>query len=53
LKWTKVARTIQYLADQFAKFGIPAAFPFSGSEYVGKPKEFGDAKWLMIECVIG
>jgi Zn-dependent M28 family amino/carboxypeptidase len=38
---------LYFASDQieFAKVGIPAAFPFSGSEYVGKPKEFGDAKW--------
>ena len=30
---------------EFARAGIPAAFPFSGSAYVGRPKEFGDAHW--------
>jgi Zn-dependent M28 family amino/carboxypeptidase len=30
---------------EFAKAGIPAAFPFSGFAYVGKPKEFGEARW--------
>lgn len=30
---------------EFAKAGIPAAFPFSGFEYIGKSKEFGDRKW--------
>lgn len=36
-----------FASDQieFAKAGIPAIFPFSGSDYVGKPKDFGDAKW--------
>lgn len=29
---------------EFAKVGIPAAFPFSGSEYIGKPKEYGEKK---------
>ena len=38
---------LYFSSDQieFAKAGIPAAFPFSGSEYVDRPKEFGDAKW--------
>lgn len=30
---------------EFAKVGIPACFPFSGSEYVGRPKDWGDKKW--------
>jgi len=30
---------------EFAKAGVPATFPFSGSSYAGKPKEFGDARW--------
>lgn len=30
---------------EFAKAGIPAIFPFSGFEYVGKPKDFADKKW--------
>jgi len=30
---------------EFARGGIPAAFPFSGSDYIGKPKGFGDRKW--------
>ncbi len=38
---------LYFASDQieFAKAGIPAAFPFSGSEYVGKPAEFGNARW--------
>ena len=38
---------LYFSSDQieFARAGIPAAFPFSGSDYVGKPKEFGDEKW--------
>lgn len=38
---------LYFASDQieFAKAGIPAAFPFSGFEYVGKPKEFGESKW--------
>jgi Zn-dependent M28 family amino/carboxypeptidase len=38
---------LYFASDQiaFAQAGIPAAFPFSGSEYVGRPREFGDAKW--------
>jgi Zn-dependent M28 family amino/carboxypeptidase len=38
---------LYFASDQieFAKVGIPAAFPFSGTTYVGKPKEFGDARW--------
>lgn len=36
-----------FLSDQleFAKAGIPSAFPGSGSDYVGRPKGYGDAKW--------
>jgi Zn-dependent M28 family amino/carboxypeptidase len=30
---------------EFAKVGIPAAFPFSGFDYVGHPKDYGDGKW--------
>ena len=30
---------------QFARAGIPAAFPFSGSIYTGRPADFGDKKW--------
>lgn len=30
---------------EFAKAGIPAIFPFSGSDYPGKPKDFGEKKW--------
>jgi Zn-dependent M28 family amino/carboxypeptidase len=39
--------SLYFASDQieFAKVGIPAAFPFSGSTYVGKPKEFGEARW--------
>jgi Zn-dependent M28 family amino/carboxypeptidase len=39
--------SLYFASDQieFAKAGIPAVFPFSGSEYVGRPKEFGDAQW--------
>ena len=39
--------SLYFASDQieFAKVGIPAAFPFSGHAYVGKPKEFGDARW--------
>jgi Zn-dependent M28 family amino/carboxypeptidase len=38
---------LYFSSDQieFAKAGVPAAFPFSGYDYVGKPKEFGVAKW--------
>lgn len=38
---------LYFASDQieFAKVGIPAAFPFSGSEYVGRPKEFADEQW--------
>jgi Zn-dependent M28 family amino/carboxypeptidase len=39
--------SLYFSSDQieFAKVGIPAAFPFSGYEYVGKPKDFGQSKW--------
>jgi len=39
--------SLYFSSDQieFAKSGVPAAFPFSGSEYVGKSKEFGEAAW--------
>jgi hypothetical protein len=39
--------SLYFASDQveFAKAGIPAAFPFSGSDYVGKPQGFGDSKW--------
>lgn len=30
---------------EFARGGIPAVFPFSGFDYIGKPKDFGDQKW--------
>ena len=30
---------------EFAKVGIPAAFPFSGFDYPGKPKDFGENMW--------
>jgi len=30
---------------QFALAGIPAVFPFSGSNYSGRPSDFGDKKW--------
>jgi len=30
---------------EFAKAGIPAVFPWSGFEYVGKAKDFGDKVW--------
>ena len=30
---------------QFARAGIPAVFPFSGSIYPGRPSDFGDKKW--------
>ena len=30
---------------EFAKAGIPAVFPFSGSAYVGKPKDYGEERW--------
>jgi Zn-dependent M28 family amino/carboxypeptidase len=38
---------LYFSSDQveFAKAGIPAVFPFSGSEYIGKPREYGDEKW--------
>lgn len=36
-----------FASDQieFANAGIPAVFPWSGFEYVGKPKDFGDNAW--------
>jgi Zn-dependent M28 family amino/carboxypeptidase len=39
--------SLYFASDQieFAKVGIPAVFPFSGSTYVGQPKAFGDARW--------
>jgi Zn-dependent M28 family amino/carboxypeptidase len=39
--------SLYFSSDQieFAKAGVPAAFPFSGSSYAGKPREFGDARW--------
>lgn len=30
---------------EFAKAGIPAVFPWSGFEYVGKPKDYGEKVW--------
>ena len=30
---------------EFAKAGIPAIFPFSGSDYPGRPKDFGETQW--------
>jgi Zn-dependent M28 family amino/carboxypeptidase len=30
---------------EFAKAGIPAVFPFSGNNYVGKPAELGVTRW--------
>jgi Zn-dependent M28 family amino/carboxypeptidase len=30
---------------EFAKAGIPAVFPWSGFEYIGKAADFGDNKW--------
>ncbi|MEO8064549.1 MAG: M20/M25/M40 family metallo-hydrolase [Pseudomonadota bacterium] len=38
---------LYFASDQieFAKVGIPAAFPFSGFDYIGKPKDFGEQKW--------
>ncbi|MEO6484090.1 MAG: M20/M25/M40 family metallo-hydrolase [Pyrinomonadaceae bacterium] len=38
---------LYFASDQieFAKAGIPAIFPFSGSDYVGKNKDFGDTQW--------
>jgi hypothetical protein len=38
---------LYFSSDQieFAKIGIPAAFPFSGSEYVGKSKDYAEEKW--------
>jgi Zn-dependent M28 family amino/carboxypeptidase len=39
--------SLYFSSDQieFAKAGVPATFPFSGSSYAGKPREFGDARW--------
>lgn len=39
--------TYFFLSDQleFAKVGIPAIFPGSGSSYVGKSANYGDQKW--------
>lgn len=39
--------SLYFASDQveFALAGIPAVFPFSGNTYVGKPKEFGEARW--------
>ncbi|MGH9947691.1 MAG: M28 family peptidase [Pyrinomonadaceae bacterium] len=36
-----------FASDQieFAKAGIPAVFPWSGFDYVGKPADFGERKW--------
>lgn len=36
-----------FASDQvaFAMAGVPAAFPWSGSDYVGKPAGFGDKAW--------
>lgn len=36
-----------FASDQieFAKVGIPAAFPFSGFDYPGKTKDFGENMW--------
>jgi Zn-dependent M28 family amino/carboxypeptidase len=38
---------LYFASDQieFARVGVPAVFPFSGFEYVGKPKEYGEQKW--------
>jgi hypothetical protein len=38
---------LSFASDQieFAKFGIPTAFPFSGFEFVGKPEGFGEQQW--------
>jgi len=30
---------------EFAKAGIPAVFPWSGYDYVGKPKDYGEKMW--------
>ena len=30
---------------EFAKVGIPAVFPWSGIDYVGKPKDYGEKAW--------
>ncbi|MEO7673449.1 MAG: M28 family peptidase [Pyrinomonadaceae bacterium] len=36
-----------FASDQieFAKVGIPAVFPWSGFDYVGKPADYGEKKW--------
>jgi Zn-dependent M28 family amino/carboxypeptidase len=36
-----------FASDQaaFALGGVPAAFPWSGSDYVGKPEDFADQAW--------
>lgn len=36
-----------FASDQvaFARAGVPAAFPWSGLDYVGKPKEYADQSW--------
>jgi Zn-dependent M28 family amino/carboxypeptidase len=36
-----------FLSDQieFARAGIPAVFPGSGNNYIGKSTDFGDKKW--------
>ncbi len=36
-----------FASDQieFAKVGIPAVFPWSGFDYVNKPKDFGEKQW--------
>ncbi|MBA3770382.1 MAG: M20/M25/M40 family metallo-hydrolase, partial [Blastocatellia bacterium] len=36
-----------FASDQieFAKVGIPAVFPWSGNEYIGKPADYGEKKW--------
>lgn len=38
---------LYFASDQieFAKAGIPAAFPFSGSDYAGRPRDFGERTW--------
>jgi len=38
---------LYFSSDQieFAKAGVPATFPFSGFQYVGKPEGFGDQQW--------
>jgi Zn-dependent M28 family amino/carboxypeptidase len=39
--------TYFFLSDQieFAKGGVPASFPGSGSTYVGKPPRYGEVRW--------